>query len=122
MPAMTNDEATLLDANQLPYQQQVRQRIKQQLGGGAEPVVAPGAGGGPMPSPDFAPAAGMSPAAQAPAAPAAAGPVAPVQQPNTVTAAIRSRLAPQVGHQRIFPNGRVGVWDGKGWAHQGGGQ
>lgn len=110
---MTTDEASLLDPNQLPYEQQVRQRIKQQLGGGAEPVVAPAGGGPPVPSPDFAPAPGLSATAPAPAG------AAPVQQPSTVNAAIRSRLAPQVGHQRIFPNGRTGVWDGKGWAHVG---
>lgn len=72
--------------------------------------TAPGASGGaaPLPTAPFAPTT-AAPAA----APAAPMPAAPMQ------AALSSRLNPQLGTTRVFPNGRTGKWDGTGWLHVG---
>lgn len=85
----------------------VRGRVLGQL----EPT-APAPGGAvpaaPLPPAPFAPVGGMAPA-PLPAAPA----------PAPLQAALASRLNPQVGATRQFPNGRVGKWDGTGWLHVG---
>lgn len=83
-----------------PVQAAIRQRINTGEVIPTEPVVsAPQAQGQGVPSPEFAqPMSGM-----------------PQQPPTDLTAAIRSRIMPQAGQTRVFPNGRVGRHDGTGW-------
>lgn len=39
---------------------------------------------------------------------------------GALRSAVMTRLNPQPGHHRIFPNGKIGRWDGTGWEHIGG--
>ncbi len=68
------------------------------------------------------PGATASPPAPPPAAPFApvAAPLTPVAAPPPpLQAALSTRLNPQIGMRRTFPNGRIGQWDGTGWQHIG---
>ncbi len=88
-----------------PGYQAVRGRVL----GALDPTV-PSAGPPPMAAP--LPTAPFAPVAAPMAAPAPAA-TAPLQ------AALTTRLNPQVGETRRFPNGRTGKWDGTGWLHVG---
>ena len=104
------------------YQNMVRSTLAGQAGAdpsapGLAAPVAPRS----VPSPDFAPAVQPMVAPMvAPMNAAASPPPAAPWLPQTVNDAVRARLNPQVGQQRMFPNGRLGKWDGKGWVHVGG--